>query len=108
MFDTPRSNIQVTLDIPSNTVISAAQHVFEGYLPIVESAVKETQTKLLYDEEFQEHVKEYVKKTIERVIKEAIDSTVESVIEQSCRGVIKERVKDSVASLCNLKKYEIL
>lgn len=111
MMNEPISNIHVSLDIPSNRIMAASQHLFEQYTHIVEDALKETEDKLLFDEEFQEHIKEYVQEAVEKAMRKSIEDAAKEIVDEACYGnysKMREKVRSVVTSLINQNSYEVL
>ena len=111
MLNEPIGNIHVSLDIPSNRIMATSQHLFEQYTHIVEDALKETQHKLLFDEEFQEHIKEYVQETVEKAMRKSIEDVAKEIVDEACYGnygKMREKVRNVVTSVINQNSYEVL
>lgn len=111
MLNEPISNIHVSLDIPSNRIMAASQHLFGEYTHIVEDALKETEHKLLFDEEFQEHIKEYVQEAVERAMRKSIEDAAKEIVDEACYGnysKMREKVRNVVTSVINQNSYEVL
>lgn len=111
MFNEPISNIHVSLDIPSNKIMSASHRLFEEYTNIVEDALKETEHKLLFDEEFQEHIKEYVQEAVEKAMRKSIEDVAKEIVDEACYGnygKMREKVRNVVTSVINQNNYEVL
>lgn len=111
MINEPISNIHVSLDIPSNRIMAASQHVFDQYTDIVEDALKETQHKLLFDEEFQKHIKKYVQEAVERAMKTGLEDMAQSIVDGAYYdhyNELKKKVRNVVTSFINEDKNEVL
>lgn len=108
MFNEQISNIHVSLDIPSNKIMAASQRLFGEYTNIVEDALKETEGKLLFDEEFQEHIKEYVQEAVEKAMRKSIEDVAKEIVDEACYGnygKMREKVRNVVTSAINQNNY---
>ena len=79
-METPRTNIEVRMTIPSQTYMAAAQEIMEGYSKVTSDALNEVKEALLFDKNFQEEVKNVIKDTLQGAVENAIRSAARSVV----------------------------
>lgn len=79
-METPITNIDVKMTIPSQTYRAAAMEVMEQYSKVASDALNEVKEALLFDEKFQEEVKNVIKNTLQDAVENAIKSAARSVV----------------------------
>lgn len=105
MEDRITSTTNITLQIPNQKIIGAAQNIMNSYMPLIEESVREVEFKLYHDEELKQHIKELVKERIEEIIKETTESAIKSAIstiffsnqkdvERVVKEILLERIKN--------------
>lgn len=79
-METPTTNIEVRMTIPSQTYMAAAQEIMDGYSKVTSDALNEVKEALLFDKKFQEEVKNVIKDTLQGAVENAIRSAARSVV----------------------------
>ena len=79
-METPKTNIEVRMTIPSQTYMAAAQEIMEGYSKVTSDALNEVKEALLFDRKFQEEIKNVIKNTLQESVENAIRSAARSVV----------------------------
>ena len=101
------SNIQVSLSIPGQKVMASAMDVFDKYQPIVNEALQEAKTKLLFDEDFQSHVKDEIIKVVEQAMKKGIEDAAKKIVSDAYwkhYQYIEHTVRDAILDKLNIKE----
>lgn len=105
-METPRTNIEVRMTIPSQTYMAAAQEIMEEYSKVTSDALNEVKKALLFDKKFQEEVKNVIKNTLQEAVENAIRSAARSVV-WDLYGKnsidIEEMVKEAILSTISKK-----
>jgi hypothetical protein len=105
-METPITNIDVKMTIPSQTYRAVAMEIMEQYSKVTSDALNEVKEALLFDEKFQEEVKNTIKRTLQEAVENAIRSAARSVV-WDLYGKnsidIEEMVKDAILSTIRKK-----
>lgn len=80
--DTIMGDVRISLNIPSQKIIGAAQQVLDNYKPIVNDALKEVSFEFYNSDERKEQFKEKIKEHIKDVIQESINKAIQDVFKE--------------------------
>ena len=101
MQDPITSNIQISLNVPSQHIVCAAQDVLTHYTPIVTEACNNIRTKLYFDEEYKEYLTQIINERVEEIVKESVEKAVKSALNQAFyknQAEIEKTVSDILAA----------
>ena len=106
-METPTTNIDVRMTIPSQTYRATAMEIMEQYSKVTSDALNEVKEDLLFDEKFQDEIKNTIKSTLQEAVENAIRSAARSVVwdlygENSID--IEEMVKNAILSTIRKKQ----